>query len=531
LVPNEDGVGRNIDQIGENLYNRARDADLVVPRPLRERHVTFAEPQIAPNQREYRQPPHRERHVALAGVAEAVEQPPLWMRNFSVRDELPRARPQTARERQVAAGEHGTADNQIEDPQPPRLEQPAAFANPRFIVPKVEDQPQPGLRNFANQRVNEQPARKRRVAFMEGQMIPHRREARQLYQHRERRPALPELENAQRQTAQNAEPNRNANIENNGQMRVRHIPPEERQCNIHQPRRAPEIAGNERERFAGATINLQQAQNYGPIGANVNLNNQIPRIMNINIGQNNMVHFQHVQNPLERVEIRVGHQNAQPIIHDPIIGDPLNVQNNMEEPALNIEQNAFEQPAFEFEGHFSDADDDMEDAGSIIASDSLSDNEDDDDIALALELIADDEQRIDVLEPPPPPHEEPQQQQPNELIDLTEDDAAVVETDLKHIERIHDKGERFEVMPIDLNSHIREVKQLDKDWTFIYQLIDDLKTSNEKMRESVNINDTGREPDKSQAILGTLDLHDEIANFIMQKMPRLNAQTEKLNNL
>uniref|UniRef100_A0A914QPH5 Uncharacterized protein n=1 Tax=Panagrolaimus davidi TaxID=227884 RepID=A0A914QPH5_9BILA len=71
LVPNEDGVGRNIDQIGENLYNRARDADLVVPRPLRERHVTFAEPQIAPNQREYRQPPHRERHVALAGVTDA----------------------------------------------------------------------------------------------------------------------------------------------------------------------------------------------------------------------------------------------------------------------------------------------------------------------------------------------------------------------------------------------------------------------------------------------------------------------------
>uniref|UniRef100_A0A914Y903 Uncharacterized protein n=1 Tax=Panagrolaimus superbus TaxID=310955 RepID=A0A914Y903_9BILA len=236
------------------------------------------------------------------------------------------------------------------------------------------------------------------------------------------------------------------------------------------------------------------------------------------------------QNP-EQVHIRVGapaehHVEQEPIIHQAIIGQPLNAQNNMEPAALNIQQHVFEQPDIEFEEEIVQElipphaeHDDVFDGDIFDADDILSDLSNDEDEME--QQIMEEINRFN----------EPLLQQPNELIDLTEDEPPVYETDLKHIERIHDKGERFEVLPIDMNSYVHETRQLDKDWNYVYTLIDELSISNEKMREAVAINDTQQEPEKAEAIRETLDLHNDIANYIKQRMTQLNAQTEKINNV
>uniref|UniRef100_A0AC34F9I2 Uncharacterized protein n=1 Tax=Panagrolaimus sp. ES5 TaxID=591445 RepID=A0AC34F9I2_9BILA len=298
-------------------------------------------------------------------------------------------------------------------------------------------------------------------------------------------------------------------------------------------------------------FDMQQAQNEGPLNANANLNNEVPRFVNINIGQNNMVHMN--QNPVHiRVEAPVGHRiEHEPIIHEPIVGQPLNAQNDMEPAALDgFPQRIFEQPVIQFEEvieqdiilpavspinsrdgtPFSDDDD-------IVYEDGVALNDEDEvhiEREIGVEMERQINEEVNQLNEPLQLQPVPAEQQPNELIDLTEiedDEVPVCETDLKHIERIHDKGERFEVLPIDMNSFVHETRQLDKDWNYVYTLIDELSISNEKMRESVNINETEQEPEKAKAIRETLDIHDDIANYIKQKMAQLNAQSEKINNI
>jgi hypothetical protein len=125
------------------------------------------------------------------------------------------------------------------------------------------------------------------------------------------------------------------------------------------------------------------------------------------------------------------------------------------------------------------------------------------------------------------------QQEENVLIDLTEvDDGPVVETDMVHVRRIHDLGERFEVLPMDVNSFVTASSQLASDWTFAMKLVSELSTANEKLLESFNVSDTGTNPEKSNQIREALNLFDTVAQkFDKNQLTQLEAQKEKLSHV